>query len=109
MNKEIEARDRLHIKYCPDDQCRVEYADPGDRCKNLDFLLDLTEERVLHQAAARVLDLHMDAVLQHGAGVGQGLVLAAKEIDPYRRQSDGSLVRASDGSPAPWPLEDGRA
>lgn len=103
MNQGIDARDRVHVQYCPDDQCKVDYADPGNRCKDLDAALNLMEERTLHQAAARVLDLHMDAVLQHGAGVGQGLVLAAKEIDPYRRQADGSLVRASDGSPAPQP------
>lgn len=101
MKDRLDARDRMHIKYCRDDQCKVEYDDPGDRCKDMDFLLDVMEERALHRAAARVLDLHMDAVLQHGAGVGQGLVLAAKEVDPYRRQADGSLVRATDGSPAP--------
>jgi hypothetical protein len=106
MTETTDVRDRMHIKYCPDDQCTVEYADPGDCCKNLDFLLDAMEERALHRAAARVLDLHMDAVLQHGAGVGQGLVLAAKEVDPYRRQADGSLVRVSDGSPAPQLPED---
>lgn len=108
MRDGIDARDRMHVKYCRDDQCVLEYDDPGDRCKDMDFLLDVMEERALHRAAARVLDLHMDAVLQHGAGVGQGLVLAAKEVDPYRRQADGSLVRASDGSPVPGFLGDGR-
>jgi hypothetical protein len=106
MNEGVSARDRVHVKYCPDDQCMLEYDDPGDRCRNLDFLLNVMEEHALHKAATRVLDFHMGAVLQHGAQVGQGLVLAAKEVDPYRRQPDGSLVRASDGSPAPRPPQD---
>lgn len=92
------ARDRVHIKYCPDVRCMIEVENPGNDCLNLDFLLNLTEEQALHQATEKVLGLHMDAVLKHGAAVGQGLALAVKEIDPYKRHADGLITRKSDGT-----------
>lgn len=41
----LTARERVHIKVCRDDQCFIDYADPGDRCRNLDFLLDKVESQ----------------------------------------------------------------
>lgn len=108
MSDPVSARERVHIKICRDDQCMREYSMPGNRCRDLDRLLGEVEEQALHHAGGRVLDLHMDAVLKNGAEVGQGLILAAKEIQPYRRQPNGSLVRASDGSPVPRFPGDGR-
>jgi hypothetical protein len=42
MTTGITARDRIHVKNCNDEHCRVE-GEPGERCKNLDFLLDQAE------------------------------------------------------------------
>jgi hypothetical protein len=95
----VSARDRLHIKRCQG-KCILETDQPDTDCRDLDWYLDRTEEQALHRAAARVLDLHYDAVLKHGAGVGQGLTLAAKEIDPYLRKS-GHLVHKEDETPVP--------
>lgn len=99
MTHKIGARDRLHIKRCKG-RCILETDQPDTDCRDLTYYLDQVEEQALHRAAARVLDLHYDAMLRHGAEVGQGLTLAAKEVDPYVRR-DGSLVRKSDGAPAP--------
>ncbi|MFE0472686.1 hypothetical protein ACFW2V_13825 [Streptomyces sp. NPDC058947] len=105
MSSIISARDRLHIKRCKG-KCILETDQPDTDCRDLTYYLDQVEEQALHWAAVRVLDLHYDAVLRHGADVGQGLALAAKEVDPYMRR-DGSLVRQSDGTPAPRFPRDG--
>lgn len=37
---EVMAADRMHIKYCRDNACRIEKPeDPGEACLNLDFLI----------------------------------------------------------------------
>lgn len=36
----LKAREQMHIKYCRDDQCFIDYDDPGKDCLNFDFLLD---------------------------------------------------------------------
>lgn len=56
MSEGVSARDRVHVKYCRDDQCVLEYADPGDRCKNLDFLLD----QVAEEAGRKAVELGSD-------------------------------------------------
>lgn len=99
MTNTVSARDRVHIKYCKDGRCMIEHENAGDACRNLDHLLDVVTEQALHHATTQILDLHMDVVLRHSVEVGQGLVLAAKEIDPYQLQNDGTLVRKVDGSP----------
>jgi hypothetical protein len=100
MTNVVSARDRLHIKRCQG-KCILETDQPDTDCRDLTFYLDRIEEQALHRAAARVLDLHYDAVLQHGTEVGQGLALAAKEVDPYMRHPAGHLVRRVDGTPVP--------
>lgn len=99
--EQVTARDRIHIKLCRDARCVIERNDPGKNCKTLDYLLDVTEEQVLHQAAARLLDAHMGTMFQHGPDVASGLVMAAKEVDPYERREGGVLVRKADGTPVP--------
>lgn len=41
--KDQSGRDRAHIKYCRDDQCLIEYDDPGKDCLNFDYILDRVE------------------------------------------------------------------
>lgn len=101
MSNIVSARDRVHSKFCQDDLCILEYAEPGNRCRDLDFYLDRMEEQALHKAAVRVLAPSYDLAIQHGTAVVQGLVLAVKEIDPYERRPDGHLVRKEDGTPVP--------
>lgn len=99
MSGKVTARDRVHIKFCRGDRCMVEREEPGESCKTLDHLLDVTEEQALHQAANRILDLYIDALLQHGPDVGAGLVMAAKETDPYIRKGGKTLIHKTTGAP----------
>lgn len=101
MADAVSARHRMHIKRCLDPQCVLESDQPGEDCRNLDYLINLIEEQALHLKAGELADMHMDAVLTHGAGVGQGLALGIKTIEPYKRGDGDSLIRRSDGTPAP--------
>lgn len=55
------ARSRMHIKYCRDTRCTVETDQPGDDCKNMDFLLDKVENEALHREAEG-LRAHADSL-----------------------------------------------
>ena len=46
-----DARSRMHIKYCRDTRCAIETDEPGDDCKNMDFLLTQVEHEALHREA----------------------------------------------------------
>lgn len=97
MSGIVSARDRLHMKRCQG-KCILETDQPDTDCRDLDWYLDRVEEQALHLAAARVLNLHYDAMLKQSTEVGQGLVLAAKEVDPYERKG-GHLVFKATGDP----------
>lgn len=57
--------------------------------ERLNKALDTVEADALHRAVDKLLDLHMHTMLRHGPEVASGLVLAAKEIDPYERTAVG--------------------
>jgi hypothetical protein len=89
------ARDLIHAKFCTDPAC-----DRGgaEKCKNLDYLLDLAEDARVHAEVHRILDISMEAMLVHGSQVNQGLGLAIRTVDPYEHRADG-LRRKKDGAP----------
>jgi hypothetical protein len=102
MGEPISARDQLHIKRCQG-KCVLEYDQPDTDCQDLDFYLDRIEEQTLHLATKRVLDQHYDMVLQHGAAVGQGMLVAVKEIDPYERKGNHLVLKSTGGPAARFP------
>lgn len=83
-----DARSLMHIKHCRDTRCVIEVDEPGDRCKSMDFLIDRIEVEHTQAAARKLLDMHYETVLTHGAAVGQGLALAYKTVapDPYYKE-----------------------
>jgi len=90
-------RDRIHARHCRDPLCDAAGdAEPGDDCKNLDYLLNQVEDDRVHAEVHRILDISMMTMLLHGAQVNQGLGLAIKTVDPYVLH-DGILTRKSDG------------
>lgn len=89
------ARDRVHVKYCPDlALCDIDGG--SEKCKNLDYLLDQVENDRVHAEVHRILEISMETMLIHGSQVTQGLGLAIKTVDPYQLR-DGQLTRKSDG------------
>jgi hypothetical protein len=76
-------RDRAHIKYCPDDQCVLEYADPGGQCKVFDLILDRVEKDALHRTALE-FEKRMD---DRGwpRGIGPGVSYMCNEMNPYEK------------------------
>lgn len=78
------ARYWVHFRVCPSESCWIDTGDvaPDRRCRELDSLLDRVEDEQRVKSVKALLELHMDAVLTHGAQVGQGLALAVKTLDP---------------------------
>lgn len=50
MTQTVSTRDRIHDQFCRDDQCMLEYDDPGKNCLRLDYLLTLVEIEALDKA-----------------------------------------------------------
>ena len=58
----ITPRDLIHIRYCKDAKCVVEYPDAAEEaCRSLDALLDQMEDYTRHQEARR-----LDALIDSG-------------------------------------------
>lgn len=83
-----DTRRALHEQYCRDGACyltRDVREQVGTQCTKFDeLLLDVQMEAVRaarHSLAGSLLDLHMDAVLQHGVDVGKGLAMTLPLVD----------------------------
>lgn len=105
MNPVENPRDRIHFRFCPDDMCRVQHNAPGDRCKDLDELLDQVADPNTSLVAAyrQLLDMHMDTLLTHGPQVAQGLALAITKLAPLLPAEGAPWVVAS---PYPDPIQE---
>lgn len=98
MSMQVSVREAMHIKYCREGACFIKGL-PGDPCKTLNFLIDQLEEQAIHREARKLIDIHMDSVLKHGAQVGQGIAFSVGQIDPYCTSDGVNYVRKLDGSP----------
>lgn len=80
MTTDTTARDRIHAKFCRDDQCVLEYADPGKNCLLLDHLLDEVENphASLQEAYRQMLELHTGTLLKNGPDAAGGLARGIK-------------------------------
>lgn len=102
------ARDRIHIKYCPDIGACEQIGGAGsrDKCKNLDYLLDQVEDDRVHTVAEELRaqtkqyteDIKRLTGLERAFHVQMTatILMTANKIDPYEER-DGQLVRKSDG------------
>lgn len=92
------AHDHMHMSYCPDLGACVGIGGNGERaaCRNFEAKLRQAEDDRAHEEAQRLLSMHMETLLVHGAQVAQGLALAITVIDPYVMR-DGFLVHKVTG------------
>jgi hypothetical protein len=74
-------RDRMHAKYCPDDQCTLEYSQPGGLCRNFDVLLDRVERDALHHAAVD-FDQRIEKLPRI---ITPGVSYVVREMDPFEK------------------------
>lgn len=77
-------RQRIHVRVCRDPRCVLETSDPGDACRSLDHLLDLSDELLLHTKADELrTEAERVGRQRHGVPVAGGVLRAADLTDPY--------------------------